>query len=159
MVDDGSGDAEPGSGEPPVPVALENRLMGHGVYVTEFRWTDGSAADEPKANATAGDRAGETSIEDGAGIELAYEVIADSPRVSNDEVGAVLRTLRSIADERAWTPGRLEATSLSTDGAVRGRWYVKRDWFDRLGADLSELDVSERVLRTISDRPSKPDTD
>ncbi|WP_254764093.1 hypothetical protein [Natrinema marinum] len=147
MIDDGSGGASPdsGSGDPPVPVALENRLMGHGLYVTSFAWLD-EPTDGPDA------------VEDGAGFELEYEVVTASPRVSNDEVGTVLRTLRSIADERAWTPGRLEATSLSTDGAVRGRWHVESDWFERLGAELSELVFSERVLRTITDRPTGPDT-
>ena len=158
MVDDGSGDAS----EPPVPVALENRLMGHGVYVTAFAWTDASTAGTNAADTNAppaGDPAGETPVEDGAGIELEYEVVSESPRVSNDEVGTVLRTLRSIADERAWTPGRLEATSLSTNGAVRGRWRVEPEWFDRLGTELSELAFSERVLRTITDRPTRPDTE
>ncbi len=157
MVDDDSGDAEPGFGEPPVPVALENRLMGQGVYVTGFAWMDGPAADESAE--TADDRPGESPIQDRAGIELEYEVVTDSPRVSNDEVGTVIRTLRSVADERAWTPGRLEATSLSTDGAVRGRWHVEGEWFERLGTELSELEFSERVLRTITDRPTRRDTD
>ncbi|MBZ6496536.1 hypothetical protein [Natrinema longum] len=140
MTDDGSGaegDGERGddasAGERPVAVTLENRLMSHGIYVTSVAWMDGT---EPPG-------------EDGVGIELEYEVVSEAAAVTDDEVGAVLRTLLTIGDEREWTPGRLEVTSLTTDGDVRGWWYVEREWFDGLGEELSELEFSQRVLSTI----------
>ncbi|SEV88930.1 hypothetical protein [Natrinema salifodinae] len=148
MSDDGSGSkTEPGDEERdrPIAVALENRLMSHGIYVTAFAWTDETAAND------------EATAVDGAGFELEYETVAEIPAVTSDEVGAVLRTLLSIAEEREWTPGRLEAMSLTTDGTVRGRWHVEREWFDRLGAELSEAEFSERVLNTIRDRPTDRD--
>lgn len=134
MIDDGT-DAErdPAAGERPVAVALENRLMSHGIYVTSFAWMD---EHEPPAD-------------DGAGIELEYEAVAQAPGVTRDEVGAVLRALLTIGDEREWTPGRLEVTSLTTDGDIRGWWYVEREWFERLGSDLSQLEFSQRVLDTV----------
>ncbi|MFA9503344.1 hypothetical protein ACERIM_11270 [Natrinema sp. H-ect1] len=129
----------------PVSVALENRLMSHGYYVTSFEWLDG----EGEA----------TTPDDGVGIALEYEAVSDAPAVTRDEVGAVLRTLLSIGEERSWTPGRLEVTSFATDGAVRGRWHVEREWFDRLGTDLSQVAFSGLVLGTVRDRPSGRDTD
>ncbi|MFD1564148.1 hypothetical protein ACFR99_11365 [Haloarchaeobius amylolyticus] len=133
MTDDGA-DAEhdPTAGERPVAVTLENRLMSHGIYLTSFAWKD--EADPP---------------EDGAGIELEYEVVAETPRITRDEVGAVLRTLLTIGDERSWMPGRLEVTSLTTDGDVRGWWYVEREWFEQLESELSQLEFSQQVLSTI----------
>ncbi|ELY63976.1 hypothetical protein [Natrinema versiforme] len=121
------------TGERSVAVTLENRLMSHGLYLTSFAWLDDT---EPPG-------------EDGAGIELEYEAVSEVPAVTSDEVGAVLRTLLTIGDEREWTPGRLEVTSLTTDGDVRGWWYVEREWFDRLGKDLSQLEFSQRVLDTV----------
>ncbi|ELY81571.1 hypothetical protein [Natrinema pallidum] len=133
--DPGVGD-ESAAGARPVAVTLENRLMSHGLYLTAFRWLD---EHEPPGA-------------DGAGIELEYEAVSDAPAVTSDEVGAVLRTLLTIGDEREWTPGRLEVTSLTTDGDVRGWWYVEREWFDRLGDELSQLEFSQRVLSTVRNR-------
>ncbi|WP_226479062.1 hypothetical protein [Natrinema amylolyticum] len=140
MTDDGSGpesdlgaENESEAGERSVAVTLENRLMSHGLYVTDVRWM---AETEPPGD-------------DGAGIELEYEAVSEAPAVTSDEVGAVLRTLLTIGDEREWTPGRLEVTSLTTDGDVRGWWYVEREWFERLGSDLSQVEFSERVLSTV----------
>ncbi|OLZ41011.1 hypothetical protein A6E15_08410 [Natrinema saccharevitans] len=129
----------------PVSVTLENRLMSHGYYVTSFDWRDGDGE--------------ETAPVDGVGIDLEYEAVSDVPAVTRDEVGAVLRTLLSIGEERSWTPGRLEVTSVRTDGTVRGRWHVEREWFDRLGADLSQVEFSQLVLETVRDRPSGRNTD
>lgn len=131
---------ESGSDERPVGVALENRLMSHGIYVNEVarlgEVTDGPA-DEP------------IDARDGTDIRVEYETVAAADAVTSNEVGAVVRTLLEIADEREWTPGRLEAVSLTTDGDRRGRWHVEGEWFARLGDDLSELAFSERVLETV----------
>ncbi len=109
----------------PVSVSLENRLMSNGYYVTEYEETT--------------DR-----------ITLTYEVVSESETVTTDEVGAVVRTLLAIKDERDdWEPGRLEVTSTTTDGAVRGRWYVEESWFRGLSEGLSGLEFSERVLGTV----------
>ncbi|MFA9416828.1 hypothetical protein [Natrinema sp. HArc-T2] len=123
------------TGERPVAVTLENRLMSHGIYLTSFAWKDEDEGDPP--------------AEDGAGIELEYEVVAETSRITRNEVGAVLRTLLTIGDERSWTPGRLEVTSLTTDDDIRGWWYVEREWFEQLGSELSQLEFSKRVLSTI----------
>ncbi|MDF9747122.1 hypothetical protein [Natrinema salsiterrestre] len=149
-VDDGTD-----AGERPVGVALENRLMSHGYYVTSFTWMDDVAAET-----TADESAAETdphgrTPEDGAGIELEYEAVTDAPGVTSNEVGAVLRTLLEVGEEREWTPGRLEVTSVTTDGDVRGWWYVEREWFDRLGDDLSQVEFSERVLTTVKHHQSE----
>lgn len=127
------------SDERPVAVSLENRLMSHGIYVTECRRleTDGAQPDD-------------TSESDRPAFYLEYETVADAPVVTSEEVGAVVRTVLAVAEERGWTPGRLEATSLTTDGDHRGRWHVEADWFDQLGIGLSEIEFSERVLETVT---------
>ncbi|MFC4437698.1 MULTISPECIES: hypothetical protein [Natrialbaceae] len=124
--------------EPPVGVALENRLMSNGIYVTDVAWLDddSDADDLPR---------------DGTGLTLTYETVSESSAVTSDEVSAVVRTLLSIAEEREWTPGRLEVTSRTTDGALRGRWHVEAEWFAGLGTELSEIEFSQRVLETIGD--------
>lgn len=156
MSDNGSGadgNTGPSTDERPVAVALENRLMSHGIYLTSFAWKEEST---PRASGDSpADGTTEGAVEDGAGIELEYEVVADASGVTKNEVGTVLRMLLRIADERAWTPGRLEVTSLTTDGEIRGWWYVEREWFDRLGSELSELEFSERVLNTVKNYQSE----
>ncbi|RQG89999.1 hypothetical protein EA462_08305 [Natrarchaeobius halalkaliphilus] len=109
-------------------VTLENRLMSHGIYVIDFE-------------------------RDERTVSIEYEVVASAPAVTTDEVGAVVRTLLTVADEREWAPGRLEATSRTTDGDVRGHWHVEKEWFDRLSSDLTELEFSNLVLGTITDDP------
>ncbi|RKD97900.1 hypothetical protein [Halopiger aswanensis] len=135
-------ESDTGSDERPVGVALENRLMSHGIYVNEVeRLAENTDEREPD-----GER---IDARDGTDVRLEYETIAEVDAVTSDEVGAVVRTLLEVADEREWTPGRLEVTSLTTDGDLRGRWHVEGEWFDRLGDELSELEFSERVLETI----------
>lgn len=126
----------------PVGVALENRLMSHGIYVTAFETagSDGNTTAE-----TTG-----TAIDDSTRIELEYETVSETPGITSDEVGAVLRTLLAIADEREWQPGRLEVTSLTPEGDRRGTWHVEHEWFDRLSADLSQVEFSQRVLETVT---------
>ena len=143
------------TGDRPVGVALENRLMSHGIYLLEFERLDGGAGgagDDPD-----GDDEGDASPEsepiherDGAGARIEYETIAEYDVVTSDEVGVVVRMLLEIAEERDWTPGRVEATSLTTDGDLRGTWHVEAAWFDRLHEGLSEVEFSQRVLETIN---------
>jgi hypothetical protein len=123
----------------PIDVALENRLMSHGIYMDDVDWLDGEPTGEPR---------------DGDGMALAYETVAETPVVTSQEVGAVVRTLLAVADEREWTPGRLEVASKTTDGEPRGYWHVEADWFDALGTDLTETEFSQRVLRTIDEAPA-----
>lgn len=134
----------------PVDVALENRLMGHGIYVAavmRLPTDDGASADESVAERDTD--ADHESVRDGTGLALEYETIAETDHVDSNEVGVVVRTFLEIADERDWEPGRLEVTSRSTDGDLRGRWHVERAWFDALGTDLDQLEFSQRVLETI----------
>lgn len=118
-----------------VDVALENRLMSNGIYVTDVSWPDDGNRDEPA---------------DGAALDLEYETVAEAPFVTTDEVSSVVRMLLAIAEEREWTPGRLEVTSLSTDGELRGHWHVEAEWFAGLDGELSEVEFSQRVLGTVT---------
>ncbi|QRV15136.1 hypothetical protein JMJ58_19865 [Haloterrigena salifodinae] len=130
--------------ERPLDVALENRLMGQGIYVTDCEYrppdsevTDGSDSFDEGATPP-----------DGTGLALEYETVSETAGIESGEVGVVVRTLLDVAAEREWSPGRLEATSLTTDGDVRGRWHVEREWFDGLGIELDDLEFSQRVLET-----------
>ncbi|APX96076.1 hypothetical protein [Natronorubrum daqingense] len=123
----------------PIEVALENRLMGQGIYVDEVTRLPRASNEE---TAETGD------ISDGAGLSISYETVSQSKRIDSDEVGTVVRTVLDIGAEREWTPGRLEATSQSTDGDIRGRWHVEAEWFDELGVAFDDLEFSERVLET-----------
>ncbi|NUB92197.1 hypothetical protein HTZ84_06565 [Haloterrigena sp. SYSU A558-1] len=135
----------------PIPVTLENRLMGQGIYVTgcELRPPDDErdGSDSTADDVTDGETA--TAVPDGAGIVLEYETVAETPAVDSNEVGTVVRTVLDIAAEREWSPGRLEATSLTTDGQRRGEWHVKREWFEGLGLEIDDLEFSQRVLGTV----------
>lgn len=129
----------------PVGVALENRLMSQGFYVTEWRLLP-----EGESDHGATDAEGEPGTpRDGMGIAIEYEAVAETPVVDSHEVGTVVRTFLTIADERDWSPGRLEVQSFSVDGEERGRWHVEREWFDGLGEEYTELEFSDRVLETI----------
>ena len=109
----------------PLAVALENRLMGQGIYVTDWEETDDA-------------------------IELEYETVAPTSAVTSDEVGQVLRTLLAVVDEReTWTPVTLEATSRTTEGELRGTWRVEAAWFEGLYEELDEVEFSSRVLSTV----------
>lgn len=138
----------------PVGLALENRLMSHGIYVTE--WTllpagDGAAGDDTataEREAVVDHGADADGLRDGTGLALEYETVAETPGVGSEEVGAVVRALLAIGDERDWVPGRVEATSMTTDGTVRGHWHVERAWFDGLGVEFDDLEFSQRVLGT-----------
>ena len=127
--------------EHPVPVALENRLMSDGIYVTRFTWDERSAESEEAIQDG-------RYPPDGAGFSLEYETVTEASAVTSQEVSAVVRTALSIAEEREWTPGRLSATSRTIDDELRGQWHVEAAWFDELGASLSELEFSDRVLNT-----------
>ncbi len=137
---------------PPVGVALENRLMSHGIYLTEWRWLAGGQSDVDGTHEIGDSRAESESTNetpaDGAGLAIAYETVSERPTVGSEEVGAVVRTLLDVAAEREWTPGRLEATSYTLDGRQRGRWHVERAWFDGLGLELDDVEFSRRVLET-----------
>ena len=146
----------------PLPVTLENRLMGQGIYVTDCELRppdderDGSdsaadvvADDDETATGVADDGETATPVPDGTGIVLEYETVSETPGVDSNEVGTVVRTVLDIAAERDWAPGRLEATSLTTDGQRRGQWHVKREWFEGLGLEIDDLEFSQRVLGTV----------
>ncbi|WP_137291652.1 hypothetical protein [Natronorubrum halophilum] len=140
------------SDQRPVGDALENRLMSHGIYVTE--WTrlpnEDRAEDEREEAVETDAEADGDEIRDGTGIALEYETVSESPGVDSQEVGTVVRMVLTVADERDWSPGRLEATSLTTDGERRGRWHVEGAWFDALGREYDQVEFSQRVLETIS---------
>ncbi|MFP9192201.1 hypothetical protein [Natronosalvus vescus] len=118
------------SQENPIEVTLENRLMSQGVYIEAYESTEG-------------------------GTRIEYEMVHDAPGVTTHEVSIVVRTVLTIVEERPeWEPGRLEAVSTTTDGAIRGTWFVDASWFEQLGTELSEVEFSQRVLDTVNNKYS-----
>ncbi|MDQ2051934.1 hypothetical protein RBH26_15760 [Natronolimnohabitans sp. A-GB9] len=134
-----------------IGVTLENRLMSHGIYLTSWQPLppDADEGGDGASNESADIETTDGDLPDGVGLAVEYETVSESPVVDSNEVGAVVRTLLDIADERDWTPGRFEATSYSTDGELRGQWHVERAWFDGLGLEIDDLEFSQRVLGTI----------
>ncbi len=131
------------STERPVSVTLENRLMSQGYYVERFERLAGRGQDD--GTATEPD-----SAADETPVILEYETVSPLSVVTPDEVGTIIRTILQIADEReTWQPPTIEATSLTTDGDIRGTWYVKTDWFSGLADELSEHDFSALVIDSI----------
>ncbi len=132
------------STERPVPVTLENRLMSNGYYVERFERLSADGQDGGKAPKP------ESTTDETAVFALEYETVSPLSVVTPDEVGTIIRTILQIADEReTWQPPTIEATSLTTDGDMRGTWYVKEEWLSGLAADLSEHDFSALVIDTI----------
>ncbi|ELY94394.1 hypothetical protein C483_03005 [Natrialba hulunbeirensis JCM 10989] len=158
------------SDEQSVGVALENRLMSHGIYVTAFEQGDRGQNRDTVKNKNKNENGSESETTDRTGkdtethavkdalsgdeqpapIELEYETVSEAPGVTSNEVGAVLRSLLAVAEEHEWQPGRLEALSLTTDGDRRGSWHVEAAWFEGLSDELSQVEFSQRVLETIS---------
>ena len=104
--------------------------MSQGVYIEAYESTEG-------------------------GTRLEYEMVHDAPGVTTHEVSVVVRTVLTVLEERPeWEPGRLEAVSRTTDGVVRGSWFVDAAWFEELGTELSEVEFSGRVLDTINHKNS-----
>lgn len=105
---------------------LENRLMSHGIYVTEFEAT-----------------------EDGYALE--YESLyADEGVIPHREVGRVINVVLDLHDDD-WTGVDIEAVVTDLDGDPQGSWHVERAWLEALNAgELSETDFSARVIETLT---------
>lgn len=105
---------------------LEQRLMSHGVYVTDLSTDD------------------ET-------LHVAYETASPGEEVPHREVGRVLNRLLDLLDE-GWEPLDVRAEVSSIEEEPRGTWRADGEWLaahDR--GDLSDVDLSQRVIDTIEE--------
>lgn len=103
---------------------LENRLMSHGVYVTDFALDDD-------------------------GLHVKYETAAQGESVPHREVGRVLNVFID-AREEGWDPVDIHGWVTDLDGEERGSWRAEAGWMRALeNGNLSETDFSQLVLTTI----------
>lgn len=105
---------------------LEQRLMSHGVYVTDLEVSDGT-------------------------LHIAYETATPGTGVPQREVGRVLNRVLE-AHEQGWEPMDLKGIVSDIDGEERGTWQADEEWLvGHEAGDLSDVDLSQRVLDTIED--------
>ena len=105
---------------------LEARLMSHGVYVTDLD--------------SEGDR-----------LTVAYETATPGDGVPHQEVGRVLNRLLEAATD-GWDPTDVKGVVSGIEGEERGTWRADREWLvGHARGDLSDVDLSQRVLETIEE--------
>ncbi|WP_137283207.1 hypothetical protein [Halorussus salinisoli] len=105
---------------------LEQRLMSHGVYVTDLETDDGT-------------------------LRIDYETATPGDGIPHREVGRVLNRLLALCDD-GWDPTDVAGTVSDIDGNRLGTWRADGEWLvahDR--GELSDVDLSQRVLDTIEE--------
>lgn len=103
---------------------LEERMMSHGVYVTNF------AVNED-------------------GLHVKYQTAAQGQSVPHREVGRVLNVLLD-AREDGWDPMTVHGWVTDLEDNERGSWRAKAGWLRALeNENLSETEFSTLVLSTI----------
>jgi hypothetical protein len=105
---------------------LENRLMSHGVYVTDLDHGE--------------DR-----------LEVTYETVHAEDSVPHTDIGRVINLLREFrADD--WDPVPVHGTATDLEGEELGSWRAEVEWFHDLAAEeITETEFSQRVLATIEE--------
>ena len=107
---------------------LEQRLMSHGVYVTDL-----------------------TTDEETETLRIDYETASPGEGVPHREVGRVLNRLLALHDD-GWDPTDVEAAVESIEGEARGTWHADRGWLvGHANGELSDVDLSQRVIETIDE--------
>ncbi|RXK46354.1 hypothetical protein [Halorientalis pallida] len=104
---------------------IENRLVSHGIYVTDF--------------------------ERGDPLEITYETVhaGESGTVPDRDIGRLCNVLREFRAE-GWEPVDLRAVVTDLEGERLGSWAAEAAWFRRLGRDeITETEFSQRVLETV----------
>ena len=124
---------------------LEQRLMSHGVYVTDLDASEGT-------------------------LRIEYETATPGDGVPHREVGRVLNRLLEAYDD-GWDatdvrgvvsdiddgeategPRTSEDERSESAGTVRGTWRADGDWLvAHANDDISDVELSQRVLDTIDE--------
>ena len=104
---------------------LEDRLMSHGVYVTDYTKDEGT-------------------------LHVRYETADGGKGVPKDEVGRLLNVLLD-AREDGWEPTDLTGWVYDIDDDdPRGTWEAREGWMHALEEGyISETDFSTLVLSTV----------
>ncbi len=105
---------------------IENRLVSHGIYVTD--------------------------LDRGDPLEITYETVhgdSDAETVPDRDIGRLCNVLREFREE-GWEPVDLRAVVTDLDGERLGTWRAEAAWFRTLGRDeITETEFSQRVLETV----------
>jgi len=105
---------------------IENRLLSHGIYVTEL------------------DHGEET-------LAVTYETVHATDSVPHRDIGRVLNLLRDLREE-GWAPVDVDGTVTDLEGDRLGTWHAEAEWFHELAADeVTETEFSQRVLGTVEE--------
>lgn len=105
---------------------LEQRLMSHGVYVTNLTTDDST-------------------------LHIDYETATPGEGVPQREVGRVLNRLLGLHDD-GWDPTDVRADVESIEGEDRGTWRADREWLvGHARGEVSDVDLSQRVIETIEE--------
>ena len=105
---------------------IENRLMSHGVYVTDL------------------DRGEER-------LDVTYETIHAEDEVPHADIGRVINLLRELREDD-WDPVPVHGTATDLEGDELGSWRAEAEWFHALAAgEMTETEFSQRVLDTIEE--------
>ncbi|WP_128477915.1 hypothetical protein [Halorussus pelagicus] len=105
---------------------LEQRLMSHGVYVTDLTTDEGT-------------------------LRIEYETASPGDGVPHREVGRVLNRLLALHEE-GWDPLDVRADVSSIEEEPRGTWRADAEWLTaHARGDLSDVDLSQRVIDTIEE--------
>jgi hypothetical protein len=109
---------------------LEQRLMSHGIYVTNYTYHDGA-------------------------LHIGYETTTPGDGVPKNEIGRLLNVLLD-AREDGWEPTDVHAwvydigDDEDEDAEPRGHWEAREGWMHALEAGhISETDFSTLVLSTV----------
>ncbi|WP_299265336.1 hypothetical protein [Halorientalis sp.] len=107
---------------------IENRLVSHGIYVTD--------------------------LDRGDPLEITYETVhggsdADTPAVPDRDIGRLCNVLREFRAE-GWDPVDIRTVVTDLEGERLGSWQAEAAWFRQLGREeITETEFSQRVLETV----------
>jgi hypothetical protein len=105
---------------------LEQRLMSHGVYVTNLTTDEGT-------------------------LRVEYETATPGAGVPHREVGRVLNRLLALSED-GWDPTDVRAEVASIEDEPRGTWRADREWLvGHARGEISDVDLSQRVIETIDE--------
>jgi hypothetical protein len=106
---------------------IENRLMSHGIYVTDL------------------DPGEET-------LNITYETVHGDASVPVRDIGRIVNLLRTFREEEDWGPVTVHGTATDLEGDSLGTWQAEQAWFEALAdGEMTEVEFSDRVRATIDE--------
>jgi len=105
---------------------IENRLVSHGIYVTDLGRGENAVA-------------------------ITYETVHGTDGVPDRDIGRIVNVFRDFRGE-GWEPVDVRGVATDLDGEQLGSWHAEAAWFRDLAADeITETEFSQRVLETVEE--------